>query len=536
MHLELAIRPAHIHYNTISADHFKKSAMSKLAATRRGRKARSNARRAVRTTPAQPGVEGGRYAPLNARDIGMIDNAVRRILQKIGMAEAPPVVVESVGAHGGSLRDGRLLFPERLIDDALAGLRRDITLPGQNKRHDMHLEGARVHLGSGGAAPFVVDLESGAHRAATLYDLHAAARLVDTLGNIHFFSRSLAASDMPDAAALDLNTAYASLKGTAKHVFSSASTPEHVSVIAELCAAIAGGADAFAARPFLSFNINHVTPPLRYAHDACEVMAEAVRRGFVVHANAFGQLGASSPVTIAGSVAQNVAETLAGMIFAWCIDPDAKITFGARPMVTDLRSGALSGGGGEQAVLTAVATQMARHYGLPDTSIAGATDSKITDAQSGFEKCLSVSLAAQAGSNAITQSCGMLASLSSCAFESYVIDNDMLGAVLRSVSPVEVSNETLSLEAIAGVIGGEGHFLGHAHTLRRMESDFYYPTAADRRTIAEWEADGARDLREVARDRARRILKEHFPTHIDADADRRLRAEFGILLPEEALS
>ena len=105
-----------------------------------------------------------------------------------------------------------------------------------------------------------------------------------------------------------------------------------------------------------------------------------------MHANSFGQLGASSPVTIAGSVAQNVAETLAGMIFAWSVDHEAKVTFGARPMVTDLRTGAVSGGGGEQALLMAATTQMAQHYDLPNTCIAGATDSKIADAQSGFEK------------------------------------------------------------------------------------------------------------------------------------------------------
>ena len=505
--------------------------------TRRGRKVRSDARKQGGKTPASAEYHGGRFAPLSAQDVEQIDGAVRRILSTIGMRAAPPVVVEHITAVGGKCADnGRLLFPESLIDDALGGFCRNFTLPGQTPAHDMHLRGKRVYVGSGGAAPYIVDLHSGRYRDATLRDLYDAARVVDTLENIHFFSRSLVAGDMPDESSLDINTAYASLAGTAKPVFTSAGTSAHVAQIAALCTAIAGSEAAFAARPFLSFNINHVVPPLRYATAACEVMAAAVRRGFPVHANSFGQLGASSPVTIAGSVAQNVAETLAGMMFAWSVDRDAKVTFGARPMITDLRTGAVSGGGGEQAVLMAATTQMAQYYDLPNTSIAGATDSKITDAQSGFEKCLSVSLAAQAGSNVITQACGMLASLSGCALESYVIDNDMLGGILRSISPLEVNAETLSVEIIADVVAGEGHFLGHGSTLRRMESDFLYPKIADRRPFAEWEADGSHDIRAVARERARQILDTHFPTHINAETDARLRATLDIRLPETLMT
>ena len=503
--------------------------------TRRGRKARSDARAAAHTqkTPAATGFSGGRFAPLSEKDVAQIDDAVRQILQTIGMAEAPAVVVDSLTAHGGKLgADGRLRFPESLINDALAGFTRNFTLPGQAAEHDMHLQGKRVYVGSGGAAPYVVDLDSGRYRASKLRDLYDAARLVDALENIHFFSRSLIAGDMPDALSLDINTAYASLKGTTKPVFTSASEAANVEAIAQLCFTIAGSESAFVARPFLSFNINHVTPPLRYAAQACEVMAAAVRLGFPVHANSFGQLGASSPVTIAGSVAQNVAETLAGMIFAWSVDHEAKVTFGARPMVTDLRTGAVSGGGGEQALLMAATTQMAQHYDLPNTCIAGATDSKIADAQSGFEKSLSVSLAAQAGCNVITQACGMLASLTGCALESYVIDNDMLGGILRSLHPPEVNDDTLSVKAIADVVAGEGHFLGHAETLRRMESDFLYPKIADRRAFAEWQADGSRDIRAIARARAREILTEHFPMHISAATDTKLRAALDIRLPE----
>ena len=503
---------------------------------RRGRKARSAARVASQTTA--PGAHyGGNFTPLSAQDMAQIDAAVREILRTIGMADAPTVVLDALRPHAAKPNArGRVCFPTQLIDDALAGLAQDFVLVGQIPEHDLPLRGKRVYTGSGGAAPFVVDLHTGAYRRSTLRDVYDAARLVDKLENIHFFSRSLVAGDMPDPLSLDLNTAYASLAATRKPVLTSASAGAHVAPIARLCYGIAGGEAAFRARPFLSFNINHVTPPLRYASDACEVLAAALRAGFPVHANAFGQLGASSPVTIAGSVAQNIAETLAGMIFAWCVDANAKVVFGARPMITDLRTGALSGGGGEQATLMAATTQMAQYYGLPNSCIAGATDSKIADSQSGFEKSLAVSLAAHAGCNLITQACGMLASLTGCAFESYVIDNDMLGGILSSLKPVEVSAQTLAVGAISDVVQGEGHFLGHPDTLGRMESDFYYPKIADRRSFAEWEAAGSKDLREVGRGRARQILAQHFPNHISTATEAALRDAFPLRLPKrEAL-
>jgi trimethylamine--corrinoid protein Co-methyltransferase len=484
-----------------------------------------------RPKPALTGVEGGRYQPLSPADCRQIDAAVRHILAEIGLAEAPALVIETVERAGGRLTSaGRLTFHHDLIAAALQGLRRDFSLFGQAGKHELQLTGTRVHAGSGGAAPQIRDLESGRYRPSTLQLLFDAARIVDVLDHIPFFSRSLVAGDMPDLHSMDLNTAFACLSGTAKHVCTSISRPEHVAEIAELCYQVAGSQSAFEAKPFISLNINHAVPPLRFDGPACEVMAEATRRGIPVHANTFGQLGASSPVTMAGSVAQTIAETLAGMIFAWLIDPRARVIFGTRPMITDLRTGGMAGGSGEQALVMAATTQMAQYYGLPNSTIAGATDSKIADAQSGYEKALTVTLAAQAGSNLITQACGVQASLMGISLESYVIDNDMLGSILRSLSVLEVNETTLALPVIDAVVRGEGHFFGQAETLARMQSDFLYPEIGDRQSNEAWETEGSRDIRDIALEKTREILSKPRPDHISAELDAAIRARFDIRL------
>ncbi len=461
-----------------------------------------------------------------------IHAATLEILETIGMSQATPEIVDVVTVAGGRVGDdGRLLFPATLVERALDGLPRDLVLHARNSAQDLPLGDGRVHVGTGGAAPLIVDLETGAYRPSELIDLHDAARLVDTLDHVHFVSRPLVARDMPDPVTLDLNTAYACLAGTTKHVMTSASVPDSVTALAELGAMIAGSPEAFRERPGFSLNINHVVPPLRFDGESCGVLAEAVRLGIPVQMNTFSQVGAATPVAFAGALAQTMAETLAGMVFAWLLDPQVKAVFGPRPMVIDLRTGAMSGGNGEQALITAAAMQMARFYGLPCSSIAGAVDSKIADAQAGYERCLAVTLAAQAGCNLVTQACGMHAGLMAVSFESYMIDNDMLGSILRSLTTIEVSDDTLAIAQIGEAVRGEGHFLGQADTYARMETDFLYPTLADRRPPGEWADDGAHDIRHVANERARAVLAGPRPDHLSGALDRAIRSRFDIRLP-----
>ena len=503
-------------------------------ARRRGREARLADHEATPPDAPRsvwPGLVGGRFKPLTDAEERAVNEAVLTLLATVGLSQAIPSMVRRVTAHGGTCTDrGRLLFPRALVEEVIAGARRDIVLHGQRPGLELDISGARVHVGSGGASPSLVDLDTGRYREATAKDLYAAARLVDAMEHIHLFSRSLVARDAPSPYALDVNTTYACLAGTAKHVCVSVSDPAHVSAIADICYEVAGGEAAFRAAPFLTIMVCHVVPPMRFAEEACETVEHAVLAGFPVQLISAGQAGATSPATIAGSLVQAVAETLAGLVHARLVDPNAQAIFAPKPLVADLRTGAMCGGGGEQAILMAAAAQMGRFYDLPTSSIAGITDAKIADAQSGYEKCLAVTLAAHAGANVITQACGMQASLLGASLEAYVIDNDMLGAILRSVRGVEVSEVDMAAGVIAEVACGEGHYLGHPQTLARMHSDYVYPTVADRRSPGDWEESGSTDIRERARARARQILAGPHPSHLPDALDRSLRVRHELLL------
>ena len=495
---------------------------------------RRRGKRANMPAPAKPpagGNEGGKLAILSDSDMAMIDAAAKSILWQTGITDTPGHLAEKACAAGAIMgAENRLHLPEALIDNALSCFAKPLILYGRKPGTDLQLGTGKVYTGTGGAAPFVLDEDSHTYREAGIADLYKAARLADALEHIYFFSRPVVARDIPQPRDMDIATAFASLIGTTKHVMTSVGAAEDVAAIADICYQIAGSEEAFRERPFLSLNINHVTPPLRLAPEAVEVMVEAIKFGLPVHCNTFGQLGASSPVPLAASLAQTCAETLAGLVMAWLVDTNAKIIFGPRPMVTDLRTGAMSGGSGEQALVMAGAAQMASYYKLPNSVIAGATDAKIADAQSGFEKSLTITLAAQAGANLITQACGMHAGLMALALESYVIDNDMAGAILRSLAPIEVTPQTLMVAAIDKTAKGPGHFLGHADTYARMHSDFLYPDVACRLAPQAWHEAGGKDIQARARAQVAEILSSPPQAHIPKDIEAALRQKYP--LPE----
>ena len=129
----------------------------------------------------------------------------------------------------------------------------------------------------------------------------------------------------------------------------------------------------------------------------------------------------------------------------------------------------------------------------------------------------------------------MQASLMAASLEAYVIDNDMLGSILKSLAPIEVGPQTLALDNIRDVVAGEGHFLGQPDTLARMSSDFVYPHLADRLSPAQWEQAGSLDIRTVARQRTAQLLASHFPTHMDPQIQAALRADLDIRLAQEEM-
>ena len=509
---------------------------AEVSSRRRGGRAARREQRAApipeAARPVRPGLAGGRYRPLTAAEVRRIHAAALDVLEQIGFANPIPGCVEVLTAAGARLSDeGRLVIPRALVEDTLAKAARNIVLHAADPALDMELSGTRVHFGTAGAAVHIVDSETGAYRESTLRDLYDMARLADALEHIHFFQRPVVARDMAAPRDLDLNTCYAAVTGTRKHVGTSFVEPALA-----MLHAIAGGEDKWRARPFVSMSCCFVVPPMTFAEDACRCLEAAVRGGMPVLLLAAGQAGATSPAALAGAVVQEVAEVLGGLVYVNAVAQGAPAIFGPWPFVSDLRTGAMSGGSGEQGLLSAACAQMGQFYDLPTGVPAGMTDSKLPDAQSGYEKGYTEALLGLSGANLIYEAAGMHASLLGFCFESLVIDNDMIGSILRTIRGIEVTEDSLSVETMRQVCTqGPGHFLGHEQTLGLMQVEYVYPEVGDRSSPKEWAEAGSSDVVERARGKTRAILERHYPGHVDAATDTRIRAAFDIKLPREAM-
>jgi len=501
-----------------------------------GRLARRSARAAPlaeHLRPVRAGLPGGRYQPLSQEGIERIHQAVLDALETIGLADAPQSGIDYMTAAGAILGDdGRLRFPRALIEDTIASANRSITLYSRDGKNDLDLSGSNVHFGTAGAAVHVVDVEGRNYRDSTVKDLFDAARLTDKLDNIHFLQRPMVCRDIVDNREMDLNTIYACCSGTTKHVGTSFTEVGFARDAFKMLHMIAGGEDAWRARPFVSNSNCFVVPPMKFATESCLVMEECIHQGMPILLLSAGQAGATAPAPIAGAIVQAVAECLAGLFYVQSIKPGHTAIFGTWPFVSDLRTGAMSGGSGEQALLTAGCAQMHRFYNLPGGAAAGIADAKLPDMQAGWEQATSNVMAGLSGLNMVYEAAGMHASLLGFCLESLVLGDDLLGQAMRCVRGIEVTEDTVSVDVIRQTcMEGPGHYLGSDQTLSVMQTEYIYPELGDRTSPKEWDELGKPDLIQKAIARKEAILSEASSARFAPEVDRAIREAFKIHLP-----
>ena len=506
--------------------------MPRRAGGRQARHALRSAPLSEETKPVRAGIQGGSYRPLSDSNIAAIDENIFRILEEIGFKDATPHCIETCVAAGAILGDDeRLRMPRDVVENALNKAERNLVLYGQDPINDQKISGARVHFSTAGAAVMIVDAASHNYRESTSQDLYDLSRIADNCEHIHIFQRMCVLRDIDDPYEMDLNTTYCSVAGTTKHVGSSWVHSSHLEKTLEMLHIIAGGEAKWRARPFVSQSNCFVVPPMKFAQEALECLRVAVEGGMPVLLLSAGQAGATTPACLAGAVSQAWAEVLGGLVYVNAIKPGAPAILGTWPFISDLRTGAMSGGSPEQGLLSAACAQMGLHYDLPFGTACGMTDTKLPDFQGGAERAQTLLPPALAGANIIYECSGMYASLLGTCPESLLLDNDVLGATLRVTRGIEIDTDTLSFENIKEVcLSGEGHYLGSDKTLKVMESEYIYPEFGDRTSPTVWEDAGKPMMLEHAIAQRDKILSNYFPKHISDEIDAEIRSKFPIHL------
>lgn len=481
------------------------------------------------------GLQGGQYKPLSDEQMELIVSSAKKVLWRTGveiMESNCRTFLEGQGCRVDTEKN-RVYFPEELIDKALSTMAPTVLLAGREEKHDLVLGGANVYMGTGGAAVNMLDLD-GKIRNTTLQDNYNIGRLCDKLDNIHFYMRPVTPRDVGNDV-IDINSAYACLSATKKHVMSNIYEPSSAKDIRKLGELLVGGKEEFDKRPPVSLTACWTVSPLRYAMETVEVLDAIIEQDIPVVISTAPQAGATSPAALAGSLVQIIAEQLSGIVYVNLMKPGYPLIMGCVPAQADLRTGAFTGGSGEFSLLHACCAQLSQYLKIPIYNSSGISDSKEPDAQAGMEKGITGVTAALAGSNYIHHSAGFLESLLTVAFEQYVIDNDINGEIMRILKGIDFSEESLSLDVIDEVCNGIGHYLGHPQTIALMNTEYLYPEVMDRSSREDWNEAGKKDVRQRAKEYATSILENHFPKVIPDEIDAEIRKQFNIVLDKEKM-
>lgn len=458
------------------------------------------------------------FAPveiLSRAQCDRIHGAVMQVIEKIGVY-VPHDEARSILAEAGATvtPDERVRLPEKAVWKAIETAPAVITLHAFDPEKTVHVGGSNVAFMSGAGHLDVLDLD-GNIRDSTLDDLAEFTRLCDALEYLDVHHGIL---DPRDAQGPGLYPLAASriIPNITKPTALVIDSARDVEAIGEMAIVALGSAEAVRERPFFTLHDSNTRPPLRFDAKNCDVVLAAARRGFPTGLTTWPMPGLSSPVTIAGSMAQKYADYFTGLVLAQTVAPGIPFIFPVEIGGVDMRTANVATASPEIALAGIAGAQMARYYGLPSVVVT-ATDAKVPDAQAGAEKAFLLASQAMAGGNLIhgctTEMDGMMiASLEQC-----VIDNDIMGMVRRMISGFAIDDDALALDVIAEVAPGDGNYMVHPHTAQHFKRAVWDPHVFTRENRATWLKRGGLDVRTVANERARRILDEHHPQPLSAD-------------------
>jgi trimethylamine--corrinoid protein Co-methyltransferase len=452
------------------------------------------------------GLSGGQYKPLTDDDIQKIHATTLKVLAEVGVEVNFKEARELFMGAGAEVDEtSRIVKVHKdLVEELIEAAPSLVRLCGRDENGELDCEigGDTVYMGTGGTALNVQDPGADDSRPSELSDIMNMARLVEALDNIHFYMLNVYPNELT-VEEVDVNRFGAALTWTRKHVMGGVYTLEGVRNVIKMAEVVAGSAQELRERPFISMVTCPISPfklDKRYA----ELTMEAARNDIPVVVPAEPLCGATAPITLAGNLVVQNVDSLAGVMLTQLTHRGAPTLYGCISSITDLRDMKYLSGAVEMGLMNAASAQMAQFYGLPLYSTAGMSDSKVNDAQAGYESAITGLMVALAGGNLIHDAAGFLEFCMTASYDKLVIDNEIIGMVMRAVEGIEVNEETLAFDVLREA-GPGGHFVSNRHTRRHMRSEQYIPQLSDRENRDRWTMS-AKDTRARAADKAREVL------------------------------
>jgi trimethylamine--corrinoid protein Co-methyltransferase len=467
---------------------------------------------------------------LTQQQVERTHTASLEILENVGLLVRNEKARSIFIQHGCLEQAGSQIikFPPALVEKYRAMLPPTFTFYGRDPKYDRTLPHDGPVIVTGSSAPDIIDPLTGHVRRARSEDIAHIAHLIQELPAYDVFSISTLADDaLPGQ--FTLARLYPSLKHCLKPIRSTTTDMDDAATVMQLLYTVAGSTEAYHQHPFVTHHYCPIVSPLTMDQLSTEAVIFFCEAGLPVYPSIVPNAGLTSPMSMAGTLAQGNAEFLAISVLMQMVREGTPTIYATLPTVADMRTGAYASGGIECGMLHMAFAQMARFYNVPCGGYIGLSNSKINDAQSGYETGMSTTAGVLAGTDMLNMA-GLLDALKVFDFGKAVIDDEIAQMLKRLKRGITFNEEELALQVIAQIKPG-GSFMMSPHTARRMKSEALLPRLADREARETWEKKGSLDTHARAMQRANEILAQTDSDLIPADVDMRIRAQFKNLVP-----
>ncbi|MGD8624197.1 MAG: trimethylamine methyltransferase family protein [Anaerolineae bacterium] len=460
------------------------------------------------------------FRTLSKDQIWEIKQAAFEILEKAGYHVLHEGAIKLLQEAGAIVEDEWVRVPRHIVEECIRLAPKGFTIYDRAGRRAMEVEGRKSYYGTSTASPNTRDALTGEIHETRVADIARGARVADALPNIDWVMPMGSSQDVHPLAA-DVYEFEAVVSNTSKPVVFIGYSPRGVELVYEMAAEVAGGLEALQQRPFVLAYPEPISPLI--------LPAEVVDRMFIAADLFMPQIpgptvqpGATGPVTLAGTVAQLVAEGLMGLTLVQLRRPGAPCFLSGNVGIMDMRSALLSIAAPEMSLGLAAHAEVAQSFGLPTWGLAGSTDAKTLDAQAGIESAFAILAQGLAGLNLI-HDVGYMDRGMVCSAEMLVMGNEVIGMAKRFVEGLRVSAETLARDLVAQ-IGPGGNFLQEKHTVRHFRDELWIPELLTREHYDVWDQAGAKDMGQRVQERVHQILEEHEPPPLPGETVETLAA------------
>ena len=412
--------------------------------------------------------------------------------------------------------DGRILFPETLVDRALATAPATFTLFDRDGNPHAQIGGNHVNFTPGSSGLKVQDHRTGYTREATTADFVEYVRLCDSLDHIRYLATAFSTGDDIEADVSDAWRLFLCLTNSKRPVVSGAFTEHGVPRMVEMMQLFRHNRSDLIARPLSIFTIT-ATGNFRYSEDSCQNLLDCVEAGIPVEIVPVTLLGLTAPVTLVGSAVFHAVDTIAGIVMAQMVRPGAPVLYGGAPAEFHMRETTSPMLGVQALYLDVLNAQVGKRLHLPVQAYMGLSDAKQLDAQAGAETFGSALLAALSGVNSVSGP-GMLDFVLVFSLPKLVFDNEVCGQALQLARPLQVVDD-LPTRHLVDTQMTEMHMITAPHTLANWEEHLYLPGAVyDRKNREAWQRDGSKTLCQRAVEEVEQRLAAYTPVATDPQA------------------